>query len=99
MALSFPRSRVGADSPASTVDPVPRNCVRRVPCVGGRSVEIVGYDAAGNPWVRLELSLMVGEDKLHSWERLLERESREMADTLADSRASLLSSALRLIKG
>ena len=80
--------RDAGDAPVPANKPVqddaPRNCVTRIPCVGGNSVALVGWDGGGNPWCRMELSLRaVDEDQVRMWERCIATQSKPMGDLLA----------------
>lgn len=68
-----------------------------MPCPGGNAVELIGFDAGGNTWTKQQFALAIGEEKIRAYERLIERESRDMPDLLAPSRPPLLGPRLALV--
>lgn len=84
--IEFPiRQLPSAVATSTPAEGAPRNCVTRMPTVGGNSVVLIGWDGGSNPWCRLEFSLKLGEEEIDLWHRYLANKSREMPDLLAPS--------------
>lgn len=66
------RTEPACEAPA--ID-IPRNCLCLSPTVGGSSVELVGYDADGNVWIKAEVRLDYWA--VEGLQKLVDRESRQ----------------------